>query len=415
MGVVFLDGSTIRAFVNKKEAFARCVDEIFHGLDVDGDDVLSKSEMRPALENVSEPDLQQQMLALASPSRRTMASRDEERDKFYDRLFERFDQDHNGVVDKEEFLASEREILLAIADGLGDVPISMVVEDKSLLQSAADMCCPPSPAQASLNAPAVSIHMGGIGSPVQDRSRTPSLFGNLPCQLPRIATPTRIGDPSKNSGVEDRSLSATSEAVTLSHMTGDRGPLENGNGVVVNSNSPVSDMDGVEGMDTCGSALNGSDRCFASPARQKGGNESSSKGSSEGTVPRTAVDVNGSAAVTTEGATAVLPVGVGSAEAAPTLLVHYEQNAKEKVVVLGRCPPPRLSAWRISTTKSGSDSNRGGEQTGYVSSNGVSAGALPTASADSSLKRKIDVSSRIDEYLPVKRPRVCQLYECALD
>jgi len=56
----------------------------------------------------------------------------------YDSVFEDFDTARNDTVDLLEFRTSLKQILLAIADGLGSAPITMLLEEGSLLGTAAD-------------------------------------------------------------------------------------------------------------------------------------------------------------------------------------------------------------------------------------------------------------------------------------
>jgi hypothetical protein len=55
----------------------------------------------------------------------------------YPSLFARFDRDGSGKVDRQEFRA-EMEVMLAVANGLGFLPVQMVVEEGSFLRVAVD-------------------------------------------------------------------------------------------------------------------------------------------------------------------------------------------------------------------------------------------------------------------------------------
>ncbi|XP_044467128.1 uncharacterized protein LOC123197016 [Mangifera indica] len=127
MGVVIIDGSTVRAFVSDEEQFNKGVNEAFAALDLDKDGVLSRSELCKAFESMRLID--------------TDTTPCEQVTQLYDSIFDKFDLDSNGSVDVEEFRSEVKKILLAIADGLGSCPIQMALEDDghSLLKKAADL------------------------------------------------------------------------------------------------------------------------------------------------------------------------------------------------------------------------------------------------------------------------------------
>ncbi|KAL7593610.1 uncharacterized protein LOC111890512 [Lactuca sativa] len=132
MGVIIIDGSTVRAFVNDETQFKTSVDAQFDSLDVNNDGVLSRSEMRKAFES---------MRLLEAHFGVDTALPPEELTRLYDSVFLGFDEDQNGTVDLEEFRSEMKKIMLAIADGLGSSPIQMAVEDddQSFLKKAADL------------------------------------------------------------------------------------------------------------------------------------------------------------------------------------------------------------------------------------------------------------------------------------
>ncbi|KAL0425534.1 UNVERIFIED_CONTAM: hypothetical protein Sradi_1088200 [Sesamum radiatum] len=132
MGVVIIDGSTVRSFVDDEVQFHKSADEAFASLDLNNDGVLSRSELRRAFESLR---------LIETHFGVDVATPPEELTKLYDSIFEKFDCDHSGTVDQKEFRDELKNILLAIADGLGFSPIQMALEDddQSFLKKAADL------------------------------------------------------------------------------------------------------------------------------------------------------------------------------------------------------------------------------------------------------------------------------------
>ncbi|PIA53379.1 hypothetical protein AQUCO_00900153v1 [Aquilegia coerulea] len=133
MGVVILDGTTVRSFVENEVEFNKSVDSRFNALDLNSDGVLSKSELRKAFESFR---------LLESHFGVDVVTQPQELTQLYDAIFDKFDCDHSGTVDLEEFRVEMKNIMLAIADGLGSSPIQMVLEDddgQSFLKKAVDL------------------------------------------------------------------------------------------------------------------------------------------------------------------------------------------------------------------------------------------------------------------------------------
>ncbi|XP_062077512.1 uncharacterized protein LOC133782280 [Humulus lupulus] len=132
MGVVIIDGSTVRDFVSDESEFNKSVDEQFVSLDLNKDGVLSRAELRKAF---------QTMRLIESHFGIDVATTAEQLSQLYDSIFDKFDCDRSGTVDRDEFRAEMKKILLAIADGLGSSPIQMVLEDDdpTFLKQAADL------------------------------------------------------------------------------------------------------------------------------------------------------------------------------------------------------------------------------------------------------------------------------------
>ncbi|XP_027159818.1 uncharacterized protein LOC113761156 [Coffea eugenioides] len=132
MGVVIIDGSTVRDFVTNEAEFNKSADEKFAALDLNNDGVLSRSELRKAFESFR---------LLETHFGVDVATPPEELTKLYESIFEKFDCDNSGTIDREEFRNEMKKIMLAIADGLGTCPIQMALEDDddSFLKQAADL------------------------------------------------------------------------------------------------------------------------------------------------------------------------------------------------------------------------------------------------------------------------------------
>ncbi|KAB2627570.1 hypothetical protein D8674_021188 [Pyrus ussuriensis x Pyrus communis] len=132
MGVVIIDGSTVKDFVSDEAQFKKSVDDQFAALDLNSDGVLSRSELRKAFESLRLIEAHFGIDVATPPEQLT---------QLYDSIFDKFDSDQSGTVDLEEFREEMKKIMLAIADGLGSSPIQMVLEDddQNLLKKAADL------------------------------------------------------------------------------------------------------------------------------------------------------------------------------------------------------------------------------------------------------------------------------------
>ncbi|KAL6288385.1 hypothetical protein ACE6H2_005895 [Prunus campanulata] len=132
MGVVIIDGSTVRDFVREEAQFKKSVDEQFVALDLNKDGVLSRAELRKAFESLRLIEAHFGIDVATPPEQLT---------QLYDSIFDKFDTDQSGTVDLEEFREEMKKIMLGIADGLGSSPIQMVLEDddQNFLKKAADL------------------------------------------------------------------------------------------------------------------------------------------------------------------------------------------------------------------------------------------------------------------------------------
>ncbi|KAJ6873888.1 hypothetical protein NC651_032663 [Populus alba x Populus x berolinensis] len=114
MSVEILDGATIVNFLEDEEAFNASICDRFAHLDSNNDGQLSYEEM---LKELQDPD---------------------ELVQVYDSLFVQFDHDLNGTVDLEEFKAETKQMMLAMASGMGFLPVQMVLEEDSFLKKAVE-------------------------------------------------------------------------------------------------------------------------------------------------------------------------------------------------------------------------------------------------------------------------------------
>ncbi|KAF7827098.1 calcium-binding EF-hand family protein [Senna tora] len=127
MSVEIVDSSTIVNFVEDEEAFHVSVRDLFGELDTDRDGLLCYGEMVKELERlrVFEThfgiDVKREAGEVAG---------------VYESLFVQFDHDLNGRVDFEEFKHEIKQMMLAMANGIGFLPLQMLLERDSLLMKA---------------------------------------------------------------------------------------------------------------------------------------------------------------------------------------------------------------------------------------------------------------------------------------
>ncbi|KAI0501700.1 hypothetical protein KFK09_016645 [Dendrobium nobile] len=126
MSVEILDGETIRQFVADELAFNASIDCRFANLDTNHDGQLSFMEMAKEL-------MSMRVLEVHFGIDGTGMNQ-EELVELYRGIFERFDKDGDGNVDLEDFRAEMKEVLLAVAAGIGFLPVQMVVEEGSFLK-----------------------------------------------------------------------------------------------------------------------------------------------------------------------------------------------------------------------------------------------------------------------------------------
>ncbi|CAK8541025.1 unnamed protein product [Lathyrus sativus] len=129
MSVEILDGATIVHFLEDEEAFNDSVGNRFARLDTNHDGLLSYDEMLKELQGLRVFETHFGIDVESDPK---------ELARVYASLFIQFDHNLNGTVDLEEFKKETKEMMLAMADGMGFMPIQMVLEEDSILKKAVE-------------------------------------------------------------------------------------------------------------------------------------------------------------------------------------------------------------------------------------------------------------------------------------
>ena len=129
MSVEVLDSATILSFLEDDEAFNGSVRARFSYLDTDHDDFLTYEEMLKELQSLRLFETHFGIDTKLGPT---------ELGRVYDSLFSLFDHDSSGKVDLEEFKEETRRMMLAVANGLGFLPVQMVLEEDSFLKKAVE-------------------------------------------------------------------------------------------------------------------------------------------------------------------------------------------------------------------------------------------------------------------------------------
>ncbi|XP_009365166.2 uncharacterized protein LOC103955028 [Pyrus x bretschneideri] len=129
MSVEMLDGATIVNFVEDEEAFSLSIRDRFAHLDTNHDGLLSYAEMLKELQSLRVFETHYGIDVKPDP---------EEIAHVYDSLFVQFDHDSNGAVDLEEFKAETKRMMLAMANGMGFLPVQMLLEEDSFLKKAVE-------------------------------------------------------------------------------------------------------------------------------------------------------------------------------------------------------------------------------------------------------------------------------------
>ncbi|KAK2359890.1 hypothetical protein P8452_64028 [Trifolium repens] len=129
MSVEILDGATIVHFLEDEEAFNISIGNRFARLDTNNDGLLSYEEMLKELQGLRVFETHFGIDVESDP---------DELARLYESLFVQFDHNLNGTVDLEEFKKETKQMMLAMADGMGFLPIQMVLEEDSILKLAVE-------------------------------------------------------------------------------------------------------------------------------------------------------------------------------------------------------------------------------------------------------------------------------------
>lgn len=129
MSVEVLDSSTILAFVEDEEAFDVSIRNRFTQLDTNHDGLLSYKEMLKEFQSLRVFETHFGIDVKTDPI---------ELSQVYDSLFMQFDHDSSGSVDLKEFTVETKRMMLAMVNGLGFLPVQMVLEQDSLLMKAVE-------------------------------------------------------------------------------------------------------------------------------------------------------------------------------------------------------------------------------------------------------------------------------------
>ena len=129
MSVELLDGAIILGFIEDDEAFNGSVQDRFSHLDTNQDGLLTYSEMLKELQCFRMIETHFGIDVKTDPG---------ELSHIYNSLFLQFDHDSNGTVDLEEFKAETKQMMVAMANNLGFLPVQMILDQDSFLKKAVD-------------------------------------------------------------------------------------------------------------------------------------------------------------------------------------------------------------------------------------------------------------------------------------
>ncbi|KAA0059112.1 hypothetical protein IC582_000510 [Cucumis melo] len=129
MSVEILDSTTIVNFVEDEAAFNAYIRDRFTHLDTNHDGLLSYNEMLEEL---------QSLRVFEADFGNDKKLDPDELSSVYSSLFLQFDRDSDGMVDLDAYKTEIKRMMLAMANGIGFLPVQMVLEEGSFLMKAVE-------------------------------------------------------------------------------------------------------------------------------------------------------------------------------------------------------------------------------------------------------------------------------------
>nr|GMC61465.1 Calcium-binding EF-hand family protein [Ipomoea batatas] len=129
MSVEILDAATILNFVQDEKVFDEFVHERFDNLDSNHDGVLSYAELLKELRSLRVLEMHFGVDVETNPT---------ELNRVYDSMFVQFDRDSSGEVDVKEFKEEMKNMMVAMANDIGFLPVQMLLEENSFLKKAVE-------------------------------------------------------------------------------------------------------------------------------------------------------------------------------------------------------------------------------------------------------------------------------------